>query len=69
MVYDTVANHFWLLDTSECHDPVGRLRVTIVEQGGASIKTHFNRRETLKLLAAGAAGMMVPSMPVFGAKR
>ena len=33
------------------------------------MKTHISRRETLKLLAAGAAGLMVPSVPVFGAKR
>ncbi len=33
------------------------------------MKTHITRRETLKLLAAGAAGLMVPSVPVFGAMR
>ena len=33
------------------------------------MKRHLSRRETLKLLSAGAAGLMVPSMPVFGTKR
>ncbi len=33
------------------------------------MKTHITRRETLKLLAAGAAGLMVPSVPIFGAMR
>ncbi len=33
------------------------------------MKTRLTRRETLKLLAAGAAGLMVPNMPVFGAMR
>jgi hypothetical protein len=33
------------------------------------MKTRLTRRETLKLLAAGAAGLMVPSMPVFGTRR
>ena len=31
--------------------------------------TRITRRETLKLLAAGAAGMLVPGVPVFGAMR
>ena len=30
------------------------------------MKTKITRRETLKLLAAGAAGALVPSLPVFG---
>ncbi len=33
------------------------------------MKTHLTRRETLKLLAAGAAGLMLPGMPAFGARR
>ncbi len=33
------------------------------------MKTHLTRRETLKLLAAGAAGLMMPSVPVFGTTR
>ncbi len=33
------------------------------------MKTHMTRRDTLKLLAAGAAGMLVPGVPVFGAMR
>ncbi|MCZ6498918.1 MAG: aldo/keto reductase [Gammaproteobacteria bacterium] len=33
------------------------------------MKMHLTRRETLKLLAAGAAGLMMPAVPVFGAMR
>ncbi len=33
------------------------------------MKMHLTRRETLKLLAAGAAGLMVPGMLAFGARR
>ena len=33
------------------------------------MKTHLTRRDTLKLLAAGAAGLMVPGMPAFGTTR
>ncbi len=33
------------------------------------MNTHITRRETLKLLAAGAAGLAVPGVPVFGAMR
>lgn len=33
------------------------------------MKMHLTRRETLKLLAAGAAGIMMPGLPAFGTKR
>ncbi len=33
------------------------------------MKTHLIRREMLKLLSAGAAGLIMPSVPVFGAMR
>ena len=33
------------------------------------MKMHLTRRETLKFLAAGAAGLMIPGVPVFGTMR
>ncbi len=33
------------------------------------MKMHLTQRETLKLLATGAAGLMVPGIPAFGARR
>ena len=55
------------LDDSECYGWLVSQVKQLQRWTDVSMKTNLTRRETIKLLAAGAAGLTVPGMPVFGA--